>query len=205
MRPTPPQPTTSPASFFISQLKSDITRHSTRTNLAFIDHVQTSRHMDTAMLHSSECYMCDRPSSSMEHVPPKCLFPETKDLGRQYRNNLITVPSCDEHNSHKSADDEFLMASLAGLIGNNSVGLRHKFTKVNRAIYRSKFALLDQAMSGQRWEYLKVGPHQYVDVLWGKPNYDRLNTCFDRIARTLLCLLFAEILRKHKSDSSVRW
>jgi hypothetical protein len=128
----------------------------------------------------------------MEHVPPKCLFPETKDLGRQYRNNLITVPSCDEHNSRKSADDEFLMASLAGLIGNNSVGFRHKFTKVNRAIYRSKFALLDQAMSEQRWEYLKVGPNQYLDVLWGKPNYDRLNTCLDRIARGLYYAYFSK-------------
>lgn len=26
------------------------------------------------------CYMCDAPATSEEHVPPKCLFPERKDL-----------------------------------------------------------------------------------------------------------------------------
>lgn len=54
--------------------------------------------------------MCDQPATSREHVPPACLFPEEKDIRTSlFRNNLITVPSCDLHNSKKSTDDEFLM------------------------------------------------------------------------------------------------
>ena len=55
------------------------------------------------------CYMCDEESTSSEHVPPKCLFPEQKDLpeGVDLRKSLITVPSCDLHNSKKSNDDEY--------------------------------------------------------------------------------------------------
>lgn len=63
----------------------------------------------------AQCYMCVSPATSREHVPPLCLFPESKDVGgKDYRRNLITVPSCDEHNSKKESDDEFLMVSLAG-------------------------------------------------------------------------------------------
>jgi|APEBP8051073178_1049388.scaffolds.fasta_scaffold26273_2 hypothetical protein len=131
------------------------------------------------------CYMCNRPSTSKEHVPPRCLFPELKDVGENHRRNLITVPSCDWHNSFKSTDDSFLMVSLAGIFGNNSTGLRHKFSKVNRAIYRSSFTMLKEAVRDGKWHFLEVGPNQYVDVIWGKPDHERLNRCFDRIARGL--------------------
>lgn len=129
------------------------------------------------------CYMCDRNSTSREHVPPRCLFPELRDVGTDYRQNLLTVPSCDEHNSGKAADDEFLMVSLAGIIGNNSIGYSHKFSKVNRAIHRSSFSLLNQAMKNQKWSVVEFGPNKFIDVVWGTPDYDRLLRCFDRIAR----------------------
>jgi hypothetical protein len=96
-----------------------------------------------------------------------------------------TVPSCEQHNSAKSSDDEFLLVSLAGIVGNNSIGYLHKFTKVNRAIYRSSFALLEQAMKNPRLEALEFGPNQFIDVIWGTPDYERLTACFDRIARGL--------------------
>jgi hypothetical protein len=59
------------------------------------------------MTRASTCYMCDSPETSREHAPPLCFFPETKDVGRDLRRNLVTVPSCDVHNSKKSKDDEF--------------------------------------------------------------------------------------------------
>ncbi len=77
------------------------------------------------------CYMCGNPATSKEHVPPACLFPEKKDIRTSaFRNNLITVPSCDLHNSKKSNDDEFLMACIAGVVGNNVIGFFHFRTKV---------------------------------------------------------------------------
>jgi hypothetical protein len=91
------------------------------------------------------CYMCNEHAISKEHIPPKCLFPELKDIpDKNFRTNLITVPSCVNHNSKKSNDDEFLMVSLAGVIGNNSIGYRHHMGKVNRAIKRSSYKLLEE-------------------------------------------------------------
>lgn len=75
------------------------------------------------------------------------------------------------------------MVSLAGIIGNNSIGYSHKFSKVNRAIHRSSFALLNQAMTNQKWYIVEFGPNKFIDVVWGTPDYDRLLRCFDQIAR----------------------
>lgn len=131
------------------------------------------------------CYMCDMPSTSKEHVPPKCLFPSASDVPGAWRKELITVPSCHEHNNGKSADDEFLLASLAGIVGCNSIGFAHKFTRVNRAIRRTNYALLNQALSDQKWGAVHLGEGNFIDIVWGKPDYQRLGSCFDKIARGL--------------------
>ena len=85
------------------------------------------------------CYMCSAEATSKEHVPPKCLFPEAKDLGPgvDLRKNLITVPSCDVHNSDKSKDDEYLLFGLTLNILNNGAALTHFQTKVLRALNRN--------------------------------------------------------------------
>lgn len=85
---------------------------------------------------SKTCYMCDKKSTSKEHVPPKCLFPEEKDLeeGQSFRKNLISVPSCDLHNSKKSMDDEYIMFVLAcGFFGNEHKQI-HFSSKIMRAL-----------------------------------------------------------------------
>ncbi len=53
------------------------------------------------------CYMCGRPYTGREHVPPKSFFP--KGCGLQ----LKTVPSCAEHNNAKSDDDQYLLAHIS--------------------------------------------------------------------------------------------
>ncbi len=118
-----------------------------------------------------------------------------KDVGADYRQKLLTVPSCDEHNRGKAADDEFLMVSLAGIIGNNSIGYSHKFSKVNRAIRRSAFSLLNQAFKDQRWDVIQFGPNKFIDVVWGTPDYGRLLRCFDRIARGVHMAHFGQKFR----------
>jgi hypothetical protein len=131
--------------------------------------------------------MCEEPACSREHVPPRNLFPESKDVGGEnHRVTLITVPSCELHNSAKSHDDEFLMVSLAGIIGNNSIGYRHKFGKVDRAIRRSSNRLLSKVFK-KRKEVLvvEVAENKFIDIIWGTPDLARLNKCFDHIARGL--------------------
>lgn len=128
--------------------------------------------------------MCESRACSVEHVPPRALFPEQKDIGhRNYRKNLMTVPSCATHNMLKSGDDEFLMVSLSGLIGANWLSLAHKYTKVERADRRSKGRL-----SGQMFKKPPVlleleANGERFEVHWGQPDHPRLVSCFDKIAR----------------------
>ncbi|MCZ6803135.1 MAG: hypothetical protein O7D86_04175 [Proteobacteria bacterium] len=129
------------------------------------------------------CYMCDKPASSKEHVPPRCLFPERKDVGTDdFRKDLITVPSCDEHNSLKSDDDEFLMVSMAGIIGNNSIGYMHKLGKVDRAIKRSANRLIEKVFIKKRKYLLETDKNNFLEIIWGTPDHTRLMSCFKRIA-----------------------
>jgi hypothetical protein len=131
------------------------------------------------------CYMCPRPATSDEHVPPKCIFPKAKEIaGGDLRKNLITVPSCDEHNTQKSADDEFLMVSLAGIVGNNSIGYRHKLGRVDRAMRRSSGRLLDKLFKS-RERPIRLNGDEFMEVIWGTPDVERLHACFDRVVRGL--------------------
>jgi hypothetical protein len=59
--------------------------------------------------------MCDQLAPTDDHIPPKCFFPEEKDIpkGKNYRDNLITVPACKEHNLKTSKDDEYIWAIVA--------------------------------------------------------------------------------------------
>jgi hypothetical protein len=84
------------------------------------------------------CYMCAGAETSKEHAPPQCLFPSVKDIGEDYRRNLITVPSCDEHNLKKSTDDEFLRAViLMAAVESNAIA-RHQFlSKFLRGVRRN--------------------------------------------------------------------
>ena len=133
------------------------------------------------------CYMCSAVATSREHVPPKNLFPDARDVGgANYRINLITVPSCDQHNGEKKNDDEFLMVSLAGIIGNNSIGYRHKLGKVDRAIRNSANRLLDQVVVDNRQVHrFELGPNRFHEVIWGTPDVERLRRCFDHIGHGL--------------------
>jgi hypothetical protein len=117
-------------------------------------------------------------------VPPRNLFPQASESGGvDHRISLITVPSCDAHNSAKSTDDEFLMVSLAGIIGNNSVGYSHRLGKVGRAILASANHLLDQVLlERQDIRRIEVADNQFIDVIWGTPDVGRLNRCFEHIA-----------------------
>lgn len=88
------------------------------------------------MAHSATCYMCDSLSMSQEHVPPSCFFPEAKEIGRDLRRNLITVPSCVLHNSSKSKDDEYLRAVILMTAESSKVGRHQYFRKLLPAVLR---------------------------------------------------------------------
>ncbi len=136
--------------------------------------------------HDCKCYMCSELATSREHVPPLCLFPEEKDINTsEFRKNLITVPSCNEHNSKKSNDDEFLMASLASVVGNNRIAFIHTQTKVKRALESKKYDFIHVLMKQPQSINIKVKDGPSFPVLIGRPDFNRLYSCFLHIGHGL--------------------
>lgn len=130
--------------------------------------------------------MCERDATSEEHVPPRCLFPERKDLpeGVDLRKDLIKVPSCDIHNTVKSKDDEFLLYVLCMNIANNSVAFRQFATKIMRS-YSRRPGLM-RAILGERQEIIAVDNNgTALNALMVKADTCRINSCLDKIARAL--------------------
>ncbi|MFJ5468425.1 hypothetical protein [Pectobacterium carotovorum] len=56
------------------------------------------------------CYFCGEPKTTREHIPPRNITPK----GDKYRNNYITVPSCDKHNTEKSHLDNKMAMFFCG-------------------------------------------------------------------------------------------
>lgn len=82
------------------------------------------------------CYVCGKPGNSLEHVPPQCLFDE------EQRKQLITVPSCDEHNLRKSGDDQYLDFVLSVALQANRLARRHFDGAPMRALQRRPYIAL---------------------------------------------------------------
>lgn len=136
------------------------------------------------------CYMCDAPSTSTEHAPPRCLFPENKDLPPEeqslnLRDQLITVPACHEHNGKKSMDDEYLFCLLAISLLSGKYGQQQGTTKVIRILKRKP------ALKAKVFE--KISPAYVKDVQTGEISetvvleieHDRINSSLDSCARAL--------------------
>lgn len=134
-------------------------------------------------MNSKKCYWCGKHATTKEHVPPKCLFPEHKDISQllkdDFRKNLITVPSCDRHNYEKSDDDEYLLSCLAGKVGNNSLAFFHTKTKLKRVFEKRKNILKieDEGV-------LKVKDVEFP-VFFTTIDFPRLIRSFEAIARGL--------------------
>lgn len=91
----------------------------------------------------TKCYMCDQIAVSDEHVPPKCIFPKSKDLpaGVDFRKDLITVPACAEHNTEKSCEDQYFLNVIAGSDLINEVGREHYRRQIRRQNKRNSSIL----------------------------------------------------------------
>lgn len=105
----------------------------------------------------------------------------------------MTVRSCDTHNHEKSADDEFLMATLAPILGNNSVGYIHTKTKLGRALTRNSSGLVRAAYGDDTEEHALCSPEGATfPLLKVKTDNHRLLRCFEGIARGIFRLEYGE-------------
>lgn len=142
----------------------------------------------------SHCYMCDAAATSVEHVPPRCLFPEQKDLseGEDLRKQLITVPSCDAHNSSKSKDDEYLLYTLSMNFQNNQTASNHFSTKVLRAIKRRPSIIKKFAEKQLPVKLEDTESGQTLDTLAFQVDQRRLENAFAMIGYALYFHHFRE-------------
>jgi hypothetical protein len=77
-----------------------------------------------------ECYMCDSPGKTDEHVPPKCFF-QPKD-----RQGLARVPSCAKHNLDNAPDVEEIKNNITLFDGINDYGTTIAKTKTLASFLR---------------------------------------------------------------------
>jgi hypothetical protein len=76
------------------------------------------------------CYMCEAPALTKEHAPPQSFFP------KGFRRNLITVPSCADHNTKNSMDVEYVRNVISTQHGTNAVATS-AFETVKRSFEHS--------------------------------------------------------------------
>lgn len=141
------------------------------------------------------CYMCDLEATTVEHAPPKCLFPERKDAPSQkdYRKNLVTVPSCEEHNTATSRDDEYLLYMLSASITSSDVGLNQFLTKVKRAAERSPALASSMLTSTDPVKIFHEDTQEWKDAYGIQLQANRLDSVLIKIA---YALYFHEIGKK---------
>ncbi len=140
----------------------------------------------------STCYMCDAPATSREHVPPKCIFPDAAE----FRKNLITVPSCDEHNLRKSMDDELLRQIIACAPGNNDLCLSVVEGGVIPALERRPH-IVDTFLPNLR--RVQLGDYESASY---KIPFPRFKSCIGAIVRGLF---YADTGEKLLLELDVGW
>ena len=63
--------------------------------------------MEQSSLQERLCVYCgEQPATTLDHVPPKCMFPAPKP------SNLLTVPSCASCNEGAAKDEEWFRAAI---------------------------------------------------------------------------------------------
>lgn len=133
------------------------------------------------------CYYCGVPATSDEHAPPKCIFPRVKDThdGKDYRNNLIKVPSCDVHNTQKSKEDEYLLYVLAMSLPSNDVAKNQFMTRILRAVQRRPKLLDRLLIERQNVTIHDTEKDEWHNTIAIKPEEHRLNSIFEHVARAI--------------------
>lgn len=128
------------------------------------------------------CYMCDNLAESVEHVPPRCLFPKKKDLpsGIDLRRELLTVPACALHNMEKSREDEYFLNVIVGMESVNAVGLEHYRHQVRRQYARNNSLL-------RRFKSRSI---DFGDKLGHRVEIRRLDSFIEQLARGLYFVHF---------------
>ncbi|MHC5225541.1 hypothetical protein [Ignatzschineria sp. LJL83] len=77
-------------------------------------------------MNNETCYMCHQVAAISEYMLPRHLFFSEQglfDKVEDYRNSMVYVPSCIEHNHDKVLDDEHLASSVLMSMGKREMPL----------------------------------------------------------------------------------
>jgi hypothetical protein len=131
--------------------------------------------------------MCEQQATTVEHAPPRCIFPERKDVpsGKDYRRDLITVPSCELHNTATSRDDEYLLYILSASITSSDVGLTQFLSKVKRAAERSPALASSMVVSSDPVKIFHEDTQELKDAYGIQVEGNRVDLVLKKIAAAL--------------------
>lgn len=119
----------------------------------------------------STCFMCEKPPTGRDHIPPRGLFPKDR------RDNLVTVPACDEHGDGYKRDDEIFMTWMPSAKMANAVGEAHFMDSRARALAKPEAGCLIEATV--------LYPEERNGQPWLAINGTRARRVVDRYARGL--------------------
>lgn len=139
---------------------------------------------------SDNCYLCGGKKCSVEHVPAKCFFPEDAE----YRMNLITVPSCKDHNENTSRDDEYVRNIICMSIGNNAIAYKQFIDKVIKSFEHSP-ALQKQTLKNTKQVYIKKD-EEVQQTFAFKIDIDRFDKVMKKIGYALYYHEFGMVWQK---------
>lgn len=144
----------------------------------------------------NRCYYCGKPKTSMEHVPPKVFFPDKKYRlnNTDYRKNLITVPSCDEHNSAKSNLDELLFTVITMSASSNKYG-QYLFSEkaVDKVVFRSHHIFNSIFNSTKSALISRDQEKSSKPTLICNIDKNKLDDCFTHIAKGIYFYHFKQV------------
>lgn len=135
-----------------------------------------------------QCYYCGIPAVSEDHLPPSCIFPDPKPTDR------ISVPSCRQHNSAQSKEDEYFRWFIATVSGESPIAEALIKDKVVRQ-FRKKPKLLRTILKHRGYVDVKTPSGIYLGK---KPAFiykrDRIQSVITRITKGFFFHFYKERL-----------
>ncbi|TGK83283.1 hypothetical protein EHQ24_06680 [Leptospira noumeaensis] len=132
------------------------------------------------MTNKAKCYYCGKEATSREHIPPQSFFPSNQKL------DLVTIPSCEEHNSKKSNKDEYVRNYITIHRSVKKSGYE-KFEEKSRKAFKRNKSL---ALSVENAEKATLDGEETGIFLVKKANFDEF---FDHLASGIFYFLTNKI------------
>jgi hypothetical protein len=111
----------------------------------------------------------------------------------KHRNDLLTVPSCPEHNQAKSNDDEYLLCILSGLKGTNPAGTKHGLNWFSRSeAKRPGRALSHWSSVSPLTHFASSDPD--LGIMLANVDSDRIASSLELIAKGLYFLVYDDVV-----------